>query len=133
MECKEVLSELIESGFVFVSNNNAGQLMSITPDGRICLSHFYLRIPATLRDEISEYTKNNRMRYRKKQEYFSDYFKNPDGTYTVCLKIISMTQNIMELKIIVQDRNKAKMIYKNWEDNAPNVFGNLYSMLVEGE
>jgi len=131
MTCKDLVPQLIEAGFVFISNNAAGSLMNITTDGRECLNHFFTRLPSTLREEIFTYIKANRIVYRRKQEYFSDYYKNPDGTYTVCLKIIGVAQPVMELKLVVPDRTKAKWIYKNWEENAPNIYGLLYSNLVE--
>ena len=131
MVCKEILPQLIEAGFVFVTNSAQGQLLNITNDGRECLNHFFTRIPSTLREEIFAYIKANRISYRRKQEYFSDYYKNPDGSYTVYLKILGPTQPMMELKLVVPDRTKAKWIYKNWEENASNIYGLLYSNLVE--
>lgn len=132
MECKETLSGLIDAGFVYHSDDSAnGKLYSITPDGRLCLSHFFIRIPSTLRESIAEYIKSNRIKYRKKQEYFSDYFKNPDGSYTVVLKIIEPGRPLLDLKLNVADRHKAKWIFKNWEENAPQIYSALYSMLVE--
>ena len=131
MDCKQTLSQLVEAGFVFCSNSQSGMVYSITPDGRICLAHYYLRIPISLRDDIAEYTKQHRLQYRKKQEYFRDYYKNSDGTYTVCLKIFEPNQTVMDLKLVVQDRHKAKWIYNNWEENAPQVYATLYSILAE--
>ena len=67
MECKETLSGLIDAGFVYHSDDSAnGKLYSITPDGRLCLSHFFIRIPSTLRESIAEYIKSNRIKDRKK-------------------------------------------------------------------
>ena len=77
------------------------------------------------------YCKENRLNHRKKQEYFSDYFKNDDGSYTVLLRILDKNLVIMELKFIVASRNNAKWIVKNWGDKAAQIYGVLYESLME--
>jgi hypothetical protein len=133
LECKETLLQLLDAGFVYATNTNAqtGPLYTITPDGRVCLAHFFIRIPSSIREDITEFTKENRVRYRKKQEYLSDYKKNPDGSYTVNLKIIEPAQPVLEINLVVPDRHKAKWIFQNWKENAPQVYASLYSQLVE--
>ncbi|NCA67165.1 MAG: DUF4364 family protein, partial [Clostridia bacterium] len=85
VECKEAISNLCSVGFLHKNNTGGKQIYSITPEGRICLANFYTRIPLSLREEITEYIKKSRILYRKKQELFSDYYKNKDGSYTVAL------------------------------------------------
>lgn len=133
LECKETLLQLLDAGFVYATTTNAqtGPLYTITPDGRVCLAHFFIRIPSSIREDITEFTKENRVRYRKKQEYLSDYKKNPDGSYTVNLKIIEPAQPVLEINLVVPDRHKAKWIFQNWKENAPQVYASLYSQLVE--
>lgn len=55
------------------------------------------------------------MNYKRKQEYASDYQKNPDGTYDVLLKIIEPNEPALEIKINVPNRTIAKHIDKKWE------------------
>ena len=133
LECKETLVGLLDAGFVYATTTNAqtGPLYTITPDGRVCLAHFFIRIPSSIREDITEFTKENRVRYRKKQEYLSDYKKNPDGSYTVNLKIIEPAQPVLEINLVVPDRHKAKWIFQNWKENAPQIYASLYSQLVE--
>lgn len=94
-------------------------------------THFFIRIPSSIREDITNFTKENRLRYRKKQEYFSDYRKNPDGSYTVTLRINEPAQPVLEIKMVVPDRHKAKWIFQNWKENAPSVYASLFSQLVE--
>ena len=131
--CKETLVQLLDAGFVYVTSQSpqTGPLYTITPDGRVCLAHFFIRIPSSIREDITNFTKENRLRYRKKQEYFSDYRKNPDGSYTVTLRINEPAQPVLEIKMVVPDRHKAKWIFQNWKENAPNVYASLYSQLIE--
>ena len=56
---------------------------------------------------------------------------NKDGTYTVYLKIIEPVQPVLELKLVVPNRQIAKDIYKKWEEKAPDVYRNIYENLVD--
>jgi hypothetical protein len=56
---------------------------------------------------------------------------NRDGTYTVYLKIIEPVQPLMELKMVVPNRQMAKDIYKKWNERADDVYRSLYENLVD--
>lgn len=132
MECKENFYELIKTSFITnLASKSSIPRYAITSDGRECLKHFYTQIPISLRDRITENVKENRLKYRKKQDYFSDYYKNADGTYTVVLKIESTTNPIMELRLNIQSRNTAKWIFKTWIEKAPLVYEYISENLIE--
>ncbi|MBQ2712269.1 MAG: DUF4364 family protein, partial [Clostridia bacterium] len=80
MECRILIHDLLESDLLCsIVAPNQDMLYAITAAGRECLAHFFIRIPASLRDHVSEFVSENRMMYRRKQEYLPDYFKNADG------------------------------------------------------
>jgi hypothetical protein len=132
MDCQPILNNLKELGWISRLNNAQPEpLYTITPDGRVCLANFFIKIPASLREEITIFIKQNKLNYRKKQECTADYFKNNDGTYTVFLKIIEPTGSLMELKFVVATRKAAKDIYKKWEEKASGLYSLLYDSLVD--
>ncbi|MBO4570046.1 MAG: DUF4364 family protein [Clostridia bacterium] len=132
MLCKEVLADLVESEFLTIQNGKTNEkYYQITTSGRMCLNYFFVNIPSSLRDEISEYIKTNRINFRRKQEYFRDYSRNEDGSYTVLLKILDPTGTKLELKLNVANRQIAQDIYKKWEQKASQVYGALYDILLD--
>ena len=139
MDCTLAVAQLQESGLIFRSSKektDEGGIItdayySITPDGRMCLDHFYTKIPSTMRTEITEYVKANRMAYRRKQEYYRNYYKNPDGTYTVHLKIVDPVQTTLELKLNVTNRDRAKQVYNKWEEKAAQIYYFLHEELID--
>ena len=56
---------------------------------------------------------------------------NKDGTYTVFLKIVEPSQPILELKLVVPNRQTAKDIYRKWEEKAGIVYATVYHCLVD--
>ena len=132
MDSQPILRQLLDCGWIYdIGGNNGEPLYTITTDGRICLANFFINIPASIREEISLFVKNNRAKYRRKQECVADYYMNKDGTYTVYLKIIEPAQPIMELKLVVPNRQTAKDIYKKWGEKAVDVYRTLYENLVD--
>ena len=129
LDCKQYITELIETRLLYrVPKANT---LNITQDGIECLSHFYMHIPSSLRDDIASYVRENRLRFRKRQEYFCDYVKNADGTYTVIMRIDNGASTLMEVKLVVSSRQRAMYIYKNWIDKAANVYTLLQDNLME--
>ena len=130
MDCQPILNQLLECGWIYDIGGNE-PLYTITPDGRICLANFFVNIPASTREQISLFIRNNRAKYRRKQECFADYYMNKDGTYTVNLKIVEPTHSVLELKMVVPNRLSAKNIYKKWEEKGGEVLELLYENLVD--
>ncbi|MBQ7227504.1 MAG: DUF4364 family protein [Clostridia bacterium] len=131
MESIECLGELVDAGFVFKTTNDRSDYYTITTSGRECLDSFFTRIPASKRAEITEYIKENRMMYKRAQEYSRGYYKNEDGSYTVQLKIVDPTRTTMELKLNVANRAVAKSVYGKWDRTAAEVYSMIYEKLID--
>ena len=129
MECKQYLSELIDTNLVYRVPKS--DCLNITQDGISCLALFFTRIPSSIRDEITAYARDNRMRFKKRQSYFCDYSKNADGTYTVIMKINNESTPLMELKLVVANRQLAKFLYKSWVDKASQTYALLHDTLLD--
>lgn len=131
MDCYQTLMLLLKAGFVHKKNHDNTVYYSITSDGRACLSHFYTRIPASVRSDITEFVKENRMVYRRKQEYSTSYDLNPDKTYTCTLKIVDSMKTTLDLRINVADKEIAKAVAQKWGSKAAQIYAMLYEQLVD--
>ena len=131
MDCQPIIKQLLDNNWIYNISTANEPLYTITTDGRICLANFFVKIPASLRESISVFIKNNKLKYRRRQECVADYYMNKDGTYTVYLKIIEPAQPVMELKLVVPNRQIAKDIYKKWDEKATDVYRSLYESLVD--
>ena len=132
MDCKIALTDLIKNNMITnVATKGCNPRYAITSDSREGLKHYFVEIPSSLRENVAEVIKNNKIKYRKKQDYFSDYYKNSDGTYTVVLKIESTNTPLMDLKLVVQNHNKAKWLFKNWSEKASSLYEFILENLIE--
>ncbi len=131
MDCNPTISQLLETSFICKITDTNNPLYSITADGRVCLADFFVNIPSSTREKISQFVKQNRTRYRKKQEFVADYFMNKDRTYTVLLRILEQTGVQLELKFVVPNKQIANNIYKKWPDKAETAYTTIYETLVD--
>lgn len=131
MDCKDCAGDLIENGYIVNISKNNDKLYKLSNIGKECLNTYYSSILLSMRDEIKATVKEQRCHYRRLQDYFSDYFMNEDGSYTVILRINSPAQPLLDLKLCVQNKQRAKWLYKNWIDKAPSVYEFLHAQLLE--
>lgn len=134
MDCKDLLYQLIKAKFIYKPNTtNNESRYNITYAGRDCLSQFFTRIPASLRDSISQFAKENKMHFKRSQEYVGSYYKNMDGSYSVELKILEplTTDSIFELKLKTDTRHNAIVACKKWRELAANVYETIYGKIID--
>ncbi len=132
--CKLTLQDVVANGFVYASKpigKDTEVLYDLTTDGRICLHHFYTRIPSTLRQVIANDIKKRRIDYRRRQDYVANYTKCPDGSYDVTLRIDEATKTSLEIRINVMSRSKANLIEMTWQKKAPMTYAKLEELLIE--
>jgi len=134
MECKAVFPELLKFNMIFSPDTNAdNKRYSLTALGRNCVNSFYNEIPEELREHISIFCKNNRMYFKRLQEYVAEFKKNADGTYMVTMRIIDSTSNIpsFEIAINLQTRAEAIKAVELWPTRAPNFYEFVYTNLLD--
>lgn len=139
LECKEALGQLLDVKFICKMDMPSGvevdpkdERYTITSDGRNCVSSFYTRIDPALREEIAQYSKQNRMVFKRNQEYVCEYFKNNDGTHTVVFRIKEpdLSAPLFEIKMKTPTRSAAVSASKKWQGKAPMVYEYIYDKLI---
>lgn len=129
MDCKDIMWQLQQVNFIYktVDSENESRY-SITVKGRDCLSSFFNIIPLSLRDDITNFAKANRMEFKRSQEYIGKYIRNNDGTCTAILMIKDPLEgrNLFEIRICLPSSKHASNACKKWKDKAPQIYENIY-------
>jgi len=136
MDCKQAFSQILDKKWICAvegsGQSSVGEVhFTMTADGRMCLAHLYYNIPSSLRAQIVDYVNSNRMYFRRMQEYFADYSPNPDGSFTVILRITDPTRPLIEIVLSVDSRAAAKALHDKWQQKAPQVYTALHEILIE--
>lgn len=135
MDCKEYLSQLVDAKLLYCSQSHNSQLYTITYEGRTCLSMFYKQIPISIRDDITNFAKNNVQHIKRTQEYTSEYQKLSDGSYlnTFSIKDPHLQQSIFEIKMKFDSRSDAISATKKWIEKAPEIYENIFINLINND
>ncbi|MEG1751526.1 MAG: DUF4364 family protein [Clostridia bacterium] len=134
MDCKDALFRLVEANLIYKTKvSEKEDSFTITYEGRNCLLHFYRKIPLSLREQMQDFIADNRMEFKRAQEYVSDFVKNDDGSYTVTLKIRSplIKESIFEINIKAPSHESAMECCNRWQTNAHSVYEHIYESLIE--
>ena len=66
MDCKVALTDLIKNNMITnVATKGCNPRYAITSDSREGLKHYFVEIPSSLRENIAEIIKLNKIKYRK--------------------------------------------------------------------
>lgn len=128
------VDELVGARFVIKKPDRHSKddyLLTISEDGKVCLSYFYSSIFKSVRDDVAEYIRNNKLKYRKKQEFVCTSQPNPDGTYTVNCMVLNGETTMFELKFAVPTKSKAISVAQKWQESAPEVYRTYVEMLID--
>lgn len=134
MDCKDVLWQLIDVNFIYKTIDSESECRyNITIEGRNCLSLFFQKIPVSLRENITQFAKTNRMKFKRAQEYVGKYLKGNDGSYLCTLQIKDPLEgkNIFEMKIKMPTNKLANKTCQTWKVKAPIIYEKIYDLLTE--
>lgn len=130
----QFISELIDGGFIIKRNDKRNEnecLLEISEDGKICLNHFYGKIYESVRADVKGYIYENKLKYRKKQEFPCDYRRNSDGTFEVFCSVLDGEIAMFELKFTVPTEKKAASIAKKWQNAAPEMYKTYADLMID--
>ena len=136
MDCLDLLYQLSEAKLVYKTECKEGEMRyTLTFEGRDCLSYFYRKIPLNLRDEITEFSKANRLSIKQSQEYYANYTDAEDGSYLVTMRIYEslISSPLFEIQIKAPTRQAAEEACKKWKQSAPNIYEYIFEKLVNND
>lgn len=130
----QLIQELTSARFInrkLDDNNKKDFVLTLSEDGKICLSHFFKDIYKSVRNDVTNYIRNNKLIYRKKQEFACNYSKNADGSYIVVCAILNVETPIFELKFNVPTLAKAVSVSNAWQNKATEVYKTYLDMIID--
>ena len=130
----QYVNELSNAGFIIRhadENNPRDYVLSLSEDGKVCLSHFYKEIYKSIRDDVTAYIRNNRMLYRKKQEFSCNFNRLDDGTFHVVCEVKDRDMQVFEINFNVPTFAKAIAIKNKWQSKAPDFYKAYTDLLID--
>lgn len=127
---QSVISELTESQMVRQETIRNTSYYSLTESGAEALRYFQSRISKTIRDEIDQYIKENKMQLRDEVSVIADYYKNTAEEYSVRCVVKEKYSNPIDLTITVPDEAQAKAVCRNWKKHCQQIYEYIMKELL---
>ena len=125
----ESLSDLINEGFISVSTIRDTKHYKITNLGEEALLYFENRLSNSIKQEILDYFKAEKINLKNESEIYADYYYNENQEYTVECVIKERRDTLIDLKLNVTSKTLARSICDNWRAKSTDVYQYLINEL----
>lgn len=128
---QSVLSALTESGLVHQETIQNSSFYTITPEGENTIGFFENNISQSIRDEIDEYLKENKLQLRNEVSVVADYYRNTAGEIAVRCRVKEKHSDLIDLTLTVPDEAHAKAICNQWQKKCQTVYEYIMKELMQ--
>jgi hypothetical protein len=125
------LSELEEDGFIAAIPRPFGQGYRLTERAGEALFMFSSQLPGSLREELSSYAEKNREELRRETQFSAEYSRAQSGGYKVSLKVMETSAVLLQIELLMPERDSAKLVCDNWESGAECIYSFMLNKLME--
>jgi len=127
---QQVLSDLVDDGFITVEQKRNATFYRITSDGHETLSFFYKTISRNIRDDIDMYLSEQQYSLREESSNIADYHEARKGEYDVELKVVERDTTVIEIHLMVPSKENAETICRNWRKKNADVYAYVLNSLL---
>lgn len=125
----EALSELISTDFISTDTIRDTIHYKITANGEEALSYFENRLPYSIKQDILEYLKAEKINVKKESEIYADFVYNESNWFTVRCIIKDRKEILLDLRFDVPTKSQAETICNNWRARSSNIYEYLINQL----
>ncbi len=125
------LAELEEDGFIAAIPRPFGQGYTLTERANEALLMFSSLLPGSFREELSSFAGKNREELRRETQFTATSSLVPSGGYIVNLKVMETSSVLLEINLLLADRDCAKLACENWESKAESVYTFALNQLLD--
>ena len=127
---QEMLSELIESGFINEMRTKTSVCYKATPDGIEALDTFIGDIAPSHKKEIDDYIKENKIRIKESTSVIADWTEGKNDNFLVRLKIIDNNTEVIHIEIEVPTIDVATTMCEKWKMKSKNIYSYFIKELL---
>lgn len=128
---QQYISQLIEDKFLACRIDNNTRFYSITQNGNQVLNYFKTMVRASTRKKIDDIIKESMPCLRTENQITADYIPVNENEYTVTCKISEGSTILINLDLYAGTKEQAKLICRNWETNAHEIYSSIIQLLTD--
>ncbi len=129
-ELQQYLSDLVKGQMIEVSESDDDKYFVLSEKGRDALSFFDDRLDQAQRQHLNDLIETKKKRFVVHTRIFADYQRLDDDDFLVHLRVNENDTDLIDLKLTVVSNEHAKLICRNWKNNAQFLYGDILGLLV---
>ena len=122
------LNELSESGFIKPTSVRNHSLYEITEQGKEAVELFEFQISDTVKMDILNYLKEQKIELRNESAISSDYYPS-NNEYIAQCSIKERNQTLLEIKLTVPTQEQAIHICDSWRNKSEEIYQYLITQI----
>ena len=124
------LSQLQESNLIETESIHGNTLFRITEEGRQTLDFYRYKISAGIRNDISEFLRENECKIKTEVSVRTDCRRTPQGDYIVRCIRSDRDRTLIDLSISVTSKETAESVCRNWSSESDTIFALIADELI---
>ena len=125
---QQYLSELINSNFIEVINQDSEEIYKIVEKGEVALSYFEERIPDKVKTELNdEFIKAE----KEETEIITEYYEKENNQFVVNLKLVENEETLFSVYLDVATKKQADLICTRWKENTEYIYQSIVNLLTD--
>ncbi len=130
---QQCLFELASNRFLSVENRDGTDFYGITPEGAKILALFGSLVPEGIRNRLMAGITEIRSGMMRETAVTADSVLVSEDEYRVTLRIADLDVSLFEAKLSVGSREDARIMCRNWKENANTLYPQVISLLLSQE
>ena len=123
------IAELNDAGLIDAKSIRNRTHLAITEEGINTLHYFENRISGAIKDEISQYLKDNEFDLRNEVSIVANYYKSTAGGYEAELQALDKGVELINIRLNVPIEEIATTICDNWQKKNQEIYQYLTEKL----
>ena len=125
------LADLVSSNLVHEEISPDYRYYLLTEEGRESLEALKSSLSASIRSDIDDYLRANRLEFREALATRSEYYRTTEGDYAVRCRVMEHTTALIDLTLTVPNETQAKIVSKEWREKSQEVYAYVMRSLTE--
>lgn len=128
---QQTINTLIDAGMITPESSATSTLYRTTDLGKETLSLYRSEVPASIRESIKTFLRDNNVSIQYDSSLSADYHPSPEGGYLCSLRRFEEGQLIISLLVHVSSEAAAKACCINWRVSNEEVYSDILDKLIK--
>lgn len=128
---QQYLSELVDSSFIDLVENQDRQEYKLQEKGKTALEYFSNKIPDFIKEDLETEFQAQRNQAKKETQVLAEHYQNENGQYVVNLKLIENEDTLFSLYLNLVSLEQVEIVSNAWKERTESIYAEIIKLLTE--